>query len=199
MKFKPIYIYGILSVIVVIVLIIASQQSSSVNEETTDVSTNQNTPDDNIHNPSRSGNTPGKDNVSESFKQKLQMLKNAVEESPNDTTKIKEYADLLAAAHKKKEAASYYQRILDIDPNRIDIRFSLSFIYYSLSDLTKAEEETKEILRIDPDNVNAQFNMGVIAASRGENEKAKEIWMKIVIEHPNEEVGIKAKKSIGEL
>jgi len=199
MKFKPIYIYGVLAVVVVIVLIVASQQSTSVNNQTPDVSTNQNLPDDEIHNPLKSGTAPGKDNVSEGFKHKLEMLKNAIEQNPKDTTKIKEYADLLAAAHKKNEAISYYQKILDIDPNRIDIRFSLSFIYYSFGDLTKAEEETKEILQIDPDNANAQYNLGAIAATRGENEKAKEIWMKIVNEHPNEEVGIKAKNSIGKL
>ena len=137
--------------------------------------------------------------MTEGFKHKLEMLKNAVEQNPNDTTKLKEYADLLAEAHKKSEAVGYYQKILDVDPNRIDIRFSLSFIYYSFGDLKKAEEETNEILRIDPNNANAQYNLGAIAATKGEKEKAKELWLKIAKEHPDEEVGIKAKNSIEKL
>ncbi len=198
MKIKPIYLYGVLVLLVIVVLIIATQQSgSTVPEEK--VITDQQIPDDEIHTPFKSKEPPTRDNVSPNFKHKLEMLEKAVKENPGDTLSLREYADLLAAAHKKQESLAYYKKILEADPTRIDIRFSLSYVYYSLGDLKNAEDQTKQILVLEPDNTNAQYNLGAINASLGNKEKAKEIWAKIAKEHPNEEVGIKALESINML
>ena len=199
MKFKPLYFYGAIAVIVIITLIVVSQSGESENTKPIDITSEQKLPDDEIHNPLKSGESPSKDNVSEGFKHKLEMLEKSIEENPKDTLKIREYADLLAAAHKKDKAIEYYQKLLDINPRRTDILFSLSFIYYSSGDLDKAEAETKKILIFEPDNANAQYNLGAIAAGKGDKEKAREIWTNLVEKFPDEEIGIRAKKSIEKL
>jgi len=199
MKFKPLYFYGAVFLTVVIILIIVSQQTGTENTQPEEISTKQNLPDDDIHNPFKSDGAPNKDNVSQGFLHKLEMLKKAIDANPQDTTKMREYADLLSAAHKQKEAIEYYKKILSIDPKRTDILFSLSFIYYSLGEFDKAEELTQKILVIKPNNLNAQYNLGAIAATRGDKEKAREIWEKIVKQYPNEEVGIKAANSLNKL
>ena len=129
----------------------------------------------------------------------MAMLQNEVEKNPTDTTKLLEYADLLAAAHKQKEAIEYYQQILSINSNRIDVLFSLSFIYYTLGDLNKSEEETKRILAIDPENNDAKYNLGAIAATKGDKEKATDIWQRLAEKYPEDEIGIKAKNSLERL
>ncbi len=199
MKFKPLYFYGTIAVVVIIILIIVSQKGEQGNLKPEDITAQREIPDDEIHNPFKSEESPGKDNVSEGFRHKLEMLKKSVEENPADTLKIREYADMLAAAHQKEQAIEYYHKILNIDPTRTDILFSLSFIYYSIGNLDEAEIKTNKILTIDPENANAQYNLGAISAGKGNREKAKEIWMKITEQHPDKEVGIKAKKSIEKL
>ena len=199
MKFKPLYFYGAIAVIVIITLIVVSQSGETENTNPTDITSEQKLPDDEIHNPLKSGESPNKDNVSEGFRHKLEMLEKSIEENPKDTLKIREYADLLAAAHKTDKAIEYYQKLLDINPRRTDILFSLSFIYYSSGDLDRAEAETKKILSFDPDNTNAQYNLGAIAAGKGDKEKAKEIWTKLVEKYADDEIGIRAKNSLEKL
>jgi len=199
MKFKPLYFYGAVFIIVVAVLIIISQQSGEVKNTSVIDLNEQEIPNDEIHNPLKSGNAPGKENVSQEFKHKMEMLKKAVDENPSDTTKLMQYAELLAAAHKQNEAIEYYQKVLTIDSKRIDVRFSLSFIYYTKGDLEKSEEQTNKILAIDPENRSAQYNLGAIAATKGDKEKAREIWKKLADKFPNDEIGIKAKNSLQQL
>ena len=199
MKFKPLYFYGAVFIIVVAILIILSQQSGNVENASNENLNTQQIPNDEIHSQLKSGETPGKNNVSREFKHKMAMLQNEVEKNPTDTTKLLEYANLLAAAHKQKEAIEYYQQILSINPNRIDVLFSLSFIYYTLGDLNKSEEETKRILAIDPENNDAKYNLGAIAATKGDKEKARDIWQRLAEKYPEDEIGIKAKNSLERL
>ena len=199
MKFKPLYFYGLIAIVAIVTLIIVSQSSKPENTKPVDITSEQKLPDDEIHKPLKSGESPNKGNVSEGFKHKLEMLEKSIKENPKDTLKIREYADLLAAAHKKDEAIKYYQKLLDINPRRTDILFSLSFIYYSSGDLDKAEAETKKILSFEPDNVNAQYNLGAISAGKGAKDKAKEIWTKLVEKYPDDEIGIRARNSIEKL
>ena len=199
MKFKPLYFYGVVAVAAIIILIVVSQSGKTDNSNPEDFTSKQNLPDDAIHNPLKSGDMPNKDNVSEGFKHKLEMLEKSIQENPNDTLKIREYADLLAAAHKKDKAIEYYNKLLEINPRRTDIMFSLSFIYYSSGDIKNAELETKKILSIEPDNVNARYNLGAIFAAKGDKDKAREIWTKLMEQHSDEEIGIRAKNSIEKL
>jgi tetratricopeptide (TPR) repeat protein len=199
MKFKPLYFYGAFAVVIIVTLIIVSQSSNTDNTKPIDITSEQKLPDDEIHNPLNSGESPNKDNVSEGFKHKLEVLEKSIEENPKDTLKIREYADLLAAAHKKDKAIEYYQKLLDINPRRTDILFSLSFIYYSSGELDKAEAETKKILAFEPDNANAQYNLGAITAGKGDKEGAREIWTKLVELYADDEIGTRAKNSIEKL
>ena len=199
MKFKPLYLYGALFIIVILFLIIVSNQSGSDNIIEKPISNEGNVPDDDIHKPLRSGDSPSKENVSEGFKHRADMLMKTIEENPNDTTAIREYADLLTAAHMKEEALEYYNKILLIDPNRTDILFSLSFIHYSQGDMKSAKSFTSRILAIEPDNANALYNLGAISATNGEIERAKEIWTKLAKQYPDKEIGIKSKNSVEKL
>jgi tetratricopeptide (TPR) repeat protein len=129
----------------------------------------------------------------------MDILKKAVEENPGDTLKLREYADLLAAAHMQKQSVEYYNKILTINPKRTDVMFSLSFVYYNLGDLANAEKQTKRILEIEPENGNAMYNLGAIAASLGDRIKAKQIWQKLASLYPEMQIGINAANSIKEL
>ena len=199
MKFKPIYLYGLLAVVVVVILIIVSQTSK--NEKVNVDITNKQMPMDEVHKNLNNGivENPTGSNVSEEVKHKLDVMKKEVESNPKDTLKLREYADFLAAAHRPEEALIYYQKILDKDKNRKDIYFEMTFIYYSQGNLIKAEEVTMQMLKLFPDDPMVNYNIGAIAATKGKKEKAREIWNKIIKEHPTDKTSELAKNSLNKL
>ena len=200
MKFKPIYFYGILVVAALVLLIVVGIQESS---DSTDVSiaNNQAMPDDDVHKQlkNQTGNTPGKENVSEEYRKKLAELKEAVDKNSYDTLAMRNYADFLSASHKMNEAILYYEKILEINPKRADIYFSLALIYYNKQDFAKCEEANNKVLSFDPKNQIALYNLGAIAATQGKTDKAKEMWNKVVSINAESETGKLAQESLGKL
>jgi tetratricopeptide (TPR) repeat protein len=199
-QIKPLYLYGALVVLAIVFLIIFTSGDNAGSNGTANLSEQQ-MPDDDIHrglqNPLNT--PPGKDNVSEEIKHQLEMLKKAVDENPQDTLKLREYADLLAAAHRVDEAVVYYYKLLNINPRRPDIFFSLAFIYYQRKDYDKVEDLTNKILLYEPDNSQAKYNLGAVAAVKGEKEKARKIWEEVIKKYPGTEASELAESSLQKL
>ncbi|NWG27068.1 MAG: tetratricopeptide repeat protein [Ignavibacteriaceae bacterium] len=200
MKFKPIYLYGIILVAALALLIVVGIQETSKPTEVS-ISNDQTVPDDDVHKQfkDQTGNTPGKENVSEEYRKRLTELQEAVEKNPSDTLALKNYADFLSASHKMNEAIPFYEKILKINPKRTDIYFSLAIIYYTKQDFTKCEEANNKVLSFDPKNQMALYNLGAVAATQGKTEKAKEYWNKVISINPVSETGKLAKESLGKL
>jgi tetratricopeptide (TPR) repeat protein len=200
MKFKPIFLYGLLVVVTLVILIVVSQQNS-IESGNINFDQSQNLPDDEVHKQiqNQRSNTPSKENISESFKQKLSGLRTEIEKNPEDTVAIKEYADLLAASHKMDEAIIYYEKILERDKKRSDIYFSLSLIYFIKKDFVKAEDQNKKVLNYDLQNQMALYNIGAIAATQGDVDKAKKFWDQVIKINPQSETGRLAEESLAKL
>lgn len=198
MKIKPLYLYGVLGIIIIVILIISIQQ---VNENSESFKNFNNMPPDDIHkglNNSMNQN-PGSSNVTAETKLKLEELRIAYEKNPDDSVKLLEYADFLLSSHRPDEAIPLYEKLLRIDPLRIDAMFALTSIYYDKADFDKAEELTNKVLKVEPDNVMALYNLGAINATKGNKGKAREIWTKIINEYPDSETKELAKNSLSRL
>jgi tetratricopeptide (TPR) repeat protein len=196
MKSKSIYIYGGVFLLVVLFLIIFTYNSDSDSK----TAAKNNMPNDEVHNnlnPSAGG--MGMGSVSGTAKKKLEDLRVTYESNPADTSKAKEYADMLNAAHQAQKALEIYETILKIDPNRVDILLGSTFSFYNLNDLEKAEEYTKKVLAIDKNNHEANYNMGAIAAAKGNTEKAREHWNNVIKQFPNSRAAKIAENSIKKL
>lgn len=200
MKFRPLYLYGILAVVALTVLIIVALQEYS-NPLPSNTADEQVMPDDNVHNQLRSGssNSPGKDNVSEEYKKRVAALEEKISNNPADTATMREYADLLFASHKMMEAITFYEKILQVNPKRSDIYFALALIYYNKQDFNKCEELNDMVLSYDPENQMALYNIGVIAATRGDFNKAREFWTKVISINSESETGKLAQESLERL
>jgi tetratricopeptide (TPR) repeat protein len=200
MKFKPIYLYGAVALIAIAILIIVAIQENS---NSTDIilSDEQVMPDDDVHKQLKNqmNNSPGKENVSEEYRKRLTELKEAVDKNPSDTLAMRNYADLLSASHKMNEAIPYYEKIIEINPKRADIYFSLALIYYNKQDFVKCEELNNKVLSFDQKNQMALYNLGAIAATQGKMDKAKEYWNKVISINAQSETGKLAKESLSKL
>lgn len=197
MKFKLVYLYGILVVAVIAVIIIATNQREDKIAAMDNIA-NKEMPQDDVHKNIAKNNPMmhGQVKVNEEVKKQMEEMKAAVDANPNDTSKVREYADFLLAAHKPDEAIPYYEMVLKKDPKRNDIRFSLTFIYYNKGELDKAEEETNKILSYDKNNSMAKYNLGAIEATRGNSESARQIWSKLIQDDPKSETAELARNAL---
>ena len=200
MKLKTIHIYSILLIGVIIVIIISSHQGKKITEVSNNAS-NKEMPLDDVHKNFRKDNPHSQSDmkINEETKKKMQELKTAVESNPNDTLKMREYADFLLAAHKIDDAITFYEKILKKDSKRKDILFSLTYAFYNQGKLEKAEEITNRILSLDKNDSEARYNLGAILATKGEKEKAIEIWNKLIKDDPNSESAELAKNALTQL
>jgi len=200
MKFKLAYVYATLVVIIMVMLVTTIIDKKAPTTVKNDIR-NKELPNDEVHkgldNPGSV--PPNKQNVSSFVFEQLEELKKEVEKNPNDTLKLREYADFLAAAHRPDKAITYYEKILKIDPKKKEILFTLSFIYNNKGDFEKAENLTNKIIRIDPKDSQALYNLGAINASKGNKIKAREIWERILNEYPGSSSAELAKSALANL
>ena len=187
---KYVYLIVVLAAAVLIVI-------SGINTDS--VPTVQNTlPDDEVHQgaPGLGKENPSKDNVSSEFLHQLEMYKKKIDENPEDTLSIRKYAELLSAGHKADEGIKYYEKIIAIDPGRIDVLTSVVYNYYTMRRMDKAAEYNEKILKIDPNNSDAIYNKGVIEATIGNTDAAKKIWEDLIKKAPDSKVAKMAKQNL---
>jgi tetratricopeptide (TPR) repeat protein len=200
MKFKPIYIYLGVFLVFVLAIVFFSGVAKESNSAGT-IAEGAQMPDDDIHGGMRSrgnGDMPSKDNVMKEATEKMNALKLEVEKNPNDTSKVREYADMMAV-HNPEEAIKLYQRIIKIDPKRVDILLQLTFTYYNMGNLDKAVEFNDRVLSVDKNNLYAQYNLGGLAQAKGDNKKAIAIWKELAKKNPNTEVAHIAEQAAKQL
>lgn len=194
MKIKPLYIYLIGFAFFILVIIFFSVKEKE--SKTPDEAVSGQMPNDDIHKGMGSMGSQKMGAMSEAFKKKIADMKTALEKNPNDTLKIREYAEFLFAAHKPDESLKYLEQIIKMDPKRIDILLFETFVYHSQKNLDKAEEITNRILAMDKNNQNASFNLGVIMEDKGNKERAKQIWNDIIKRFPNSEAAKLSKEAL---
>lgn len=207
-KIKPLYIY-VSGFIIIIILFVLMQQNNNSTPSTAPVGNmppsdniaGKQMPEDSIHKGLQNplAQTPGKNNVMPSIKQHMDELKKAVDEHPRDTLKIREYADFLSDAHMDDQALSNYQKILKVNPRRIDVLSSMVYLYFDKNDLVNAKNVLNKILSIDRNNLDAIYNLGAVSANMGDKAKARQLWTRIINEFPKSQLAQKAKDSIAQL
>jgi len=190
--------YGIIFVIIIATIIFTS---SNDKEELTAVSNSQGEmemPKDAVHQGmgGMTNDGPSKSNVKEDFWTKLENSKIEFEKNPNDTLAMKNYAQMLGLSHQTEEAIALYEKILAIDPNRVDILLAEGLAFFNDQNFQMAEVITKKIIAIDDKNLEAKYNLGVIAASQGKDGDAIKVWEELSEKYPNDEIGKLAAKSL---
>lgn len=197
MKIKALYIYlGIIVIALVTIIFISNIDEQEKNIAGDEVSR---IPEDDIHQSFESNGQPSSTNVTPEFKNKMNELDSYIAKNPSDTVKLREYAELLAAAHNEDKAVELYNKILKIDKNRIDILTQLAILHFNKSDFIKANEYLTKILNIDPQNLQAKYNLGVVEARIGDIAAAKKQWEDLLKNHPNTKMSDMAKESLEKL
>ncbi|MBA4317657.1 MAG: hypothetical protein C0412_04585, partial [Flavobacterium sp.] len=150
MKIKPLYIYLIGFALFIAIIIFFSVKQKEAKDPKDAVSGQA--PNDDIHKGMGGMGGQKMGAMSEAFKKKEADMKAELDKNPNDTLKIREYAEFLMAAHKPMESLKYLEQIMSKDPKRVDILLAITFIYHVQKNYDKAEEATNRILAVDKNN-----------------------------------------------
>jgi tetratricopeptide (TPR) repeat protein len=76
------------------------------------------------------------------------------------------------------QAAALYRKMLDVAPERIDIRFQLGTVVFRLGDLEQADALLDTILEKEPDHTGAVYFKGAIRIRQNRLDEAAQLFMK---------------------
>ena len=86
---------------------------------------------------------------------------------PNEAENIAIKGLLCQQEGKLEEAAFYYQRALDYNPNLQPVHYNLGIVLHQQGDLLGAYQSYKQAIALEPDDVNAYYNLGIVLQHQG--------------------------------
>jgi len=78
----------------------------------------------------------------------------------------------------------YLNKVLDKDPNRLDLKTKVAMTYVSSSNPMQGITMLREVLEKDPQNEDGLFNMGILSMQSGQYKRAAERFEELVKYHP---------------
>jgi cytochrome c-type biogenesis protein CcmH/NrfG len=104
---------------------------------------------------------------------------------PNNVDLLKQVGNIYKATHQFKDAATYYDKIVQIDPKNVAMRTELASCLYYNGDVDGALSQLQQSLRYDPKDANSLFNLGVIKWQGKQDAKgALTAWQELLKTNP---------------
>jgi len=119
----------------------------------------------------------------------LAQLKN----DPKNADLLKQVAKIYLATHQFKEAASYYEKVLEINSKDVATRTEMASCLYYGGDVDGALAQLQQAIKDDPKDANSLFNLGMIRW-KGKNDTTGALlaWDQLLKSNPNLESSKKA-------
>lgn len=92
----------------------------------------------------------------------LSYLEAGLKLNPDSPDILRGYADALFYAGKQKEALESYNKILEKEPNNVDVLVNVVSIYSNAKDFDQALSYSQKLAAADPAYKDGHFNMGTI-------------------------------------
>jgi tetratricopeptide (TPR) repeat protein len=92
-------------------------------------------------------------------------------------------------AHLAEKAREYYKKVLDKEPNQLEVKNSLAMTYVGGAATMQAVGLLREVLAVDPKNEQALFNLGMLSYQSTQYKKAVGHLEKLVAINPNHTQG----------
>jgi tetratricopeptide (TPR) repeat protein len=94
------------------------------------------------------------------------------------------------------EGINEVEKLLEGDPNNVDLLDWLAFMYYSNNNIDKAIETYKRALAIKPDNENQHYYLANSYFKKSMNAEAKKEWNEVIRLKPNSKIAKNAQERI---
>lgn len=93
---------------------------------------------------------------------RIASLMSRIQEDPQDVQALSEVARLFMSMQSYERAATFWERVLRVTPDRTAPRQRLAMCYYRLKRYEDAAKELRRVLEQEPDNAYAHYNLGVL-------------------------------------
>ena len=105
--------------------------------------------------------------------------------NPNDSDVLSQVAAIYHGTHQFKEAAGYYDKAVQADPNNVALRTKLASSLYRSGDVDGALDQLNQAVRYDPKDANSLFNLGMIRLQgKGDAKGALAAWQRLLKSNP---------------
>jgi cytochrome c-type biogenesis protein CcmH/NrfG len=106
--------------------------------------------------------------------------------TPDNAVLLIEIADVYKSAHQFKEAVTYYDRSLQVDPTNVAVRTDMASCLFYTGDADAALAQLDQSLKYSPNDANTLFNVGMIKM-RGKKDSrgALAAWQELLAKNPN--------------
>ncbi|HPT47877.1 MAG TPA: tetratricopeptide repeat protein, partial [Candidatus Rifleibacterium sp.] len=94
------------------------------------------------------------------------------------------------------EGINEVEKLLEGDPNNVDLLDWLAFMYYSNNNIDKAIETYKRALAIKPDNENQHYYLANSYFKKQMTAEAKKAWSEVIRIKPNSKIAKNAQERI---
>ena len=91
------------------------------------------------------------------------------------------------------------ERMLERDPNNLQLLDWLAFMYYSNNDIPKAIQTYSRIIEIEPNNASQHYYLGNCFFKNNQKDKALAEWNTVIALKPNSKYARKAQERIAKL
>jgi len=135
------------------------------------------------------GGMPGQMPTFEQMKQmaakKAEPLLEKLKNDPKNSDLLIQIGNVYISTHQFKEAASYYDKSLQIDPKNVAIRTEMASCLYYNGDVDGAIRELQQSLRYDPKDADSLFDLGMIKWQGKQDSKgALAAWQELLKSNP---------------
>jgi cytochrome c-type biogenesis protein CcmH/NrfG len=92
---------------------------------------------------------------------------------------------LYHSTHQFKDAAGYFRKAVQANPNNVALRNRLALSLYRSGDVDGSMAQLSEALRRDPEDANSLFNLGMIRLQgKSDGKGAVAAWQQLIKSNP---------------
>ncbi len=116
---------------------------------------------------------------------KAEPLLTKLKTDPNNSDLLNQIGTLYKATHQFKEAAGYFQKAIDANPENVAARTDLASCLFYQGDADGAINQLQQSLRYDPKDANSLFNLGMIRLqAKNDPSGAVTAWQQLLKSNP---------------
>ena len=131
------------------------------------------------------GHMPSLEEMKQTADGQAAPLLEKLKSDPNNSALLMQLGAIYHSTHQFKEAASYYEKAVQLDPRNVAIRTKLASSLYRGGDVDGAIAELNRALSNDPNDANSLFNLGMIRMQGKRDPKgALAAWQKLLKSNP---------------
>jgi len=131
------------------------------------------------------GQMPSLEQMKQMADKKAEPLLEKLKGDPKNSDLLNQVGNIYLATHQFKDAASYYDKALQVDPKNVAIRTQMASCLFYDGDVDGAISKLQQSLHYDPKDANSLFNLGMIRWKGKQDSKgAMEAWQQLLKSNP---------------